>query len=68
MSFIEDVKVLLPVDIAMFRLILFSNFRETVENIQANNGQGQPYRFSYRPEKPNLGIGHCFLLTFVKFC
>ena len=68
MNFIEDVKILLPADIVMFRLILFSDFREKMENIKANNGQGQPYYFSDRPEKHNLGIGHCFQLTFVKFC
>ena len=53
-NLVEDVEILLPVK---FSWILFSGFREEVENVSANQKQGWPSCFSYRPEKHKLGRG-----------
>ena len=51
---VEDVEILLPVK---FRWILFSDFREEVENVSANQRPGRPSCFSDQPEKHKLGRG-----------
>ena len=53
-SMVEDVEILLPVK---FRWILFSGFREEVENVPANQRPGRPSCFSDRPKKHKLGRG-----------
>ena len=52
---VKDVKILLPVK---FRRILFSGFREEVENVSANQRPGRPSYFSDLPEKHRLSRGH----------
>ena len=49
---VEDVEILLPVK---FRRILFSGFREEVENVSANQRLGRPSCFSDQPKKHKLG-------------
>ena len=51
---VKDVEILLPVK---FRRILFSGFREEVENVSANQRLGRIFCFSDRPEKHKLGRG-----------
>ena len=53
-NLVEGVKILLPVK---FRWILFSGFREEVENVSANQRPGRPFCFSDRLEKHKLGRG-----------
>ena len=53
-NLVEGVRILLPVK---FRWILFSGFREEVENVSANQRPGRPSCFSDRPEKHKLGRG-----------
>ena len=53
-NLVKDVEVLLPVK---FRWIPFSRFRGEVENVSANQRQGQPSSFSDRPKKHKLGRG-----------
>ena len=53
-NLVEDINMLPPVE---FRLILFSGFREEVENVSANQTPGRPFCFSDWPEKHKLGIG-----------
>ena len=53
-NLVEGVEILLPVK---FRWILFSGFREEVENVSANQRPGRPSCFSDRPEKHKLGWG-----------
>ena len=48
---VKDVEILLPVK---FRRILFSDFREEVENVSANQRLGQPSCFSDQPKKHKL--------------
>ena len=48
---VEDVKSLLPVK---FRCIPFSDFREEVENVSANQRPGRPSCFAIRPNNTNL--------------
>ena len=50
----EDVEMLLPVKFCWFP---FSGFRETVENVSANQRPGRPSCFSDQPEKHKLGRG-----------
>ena len=52
---VKDVEILLPVK---FRWIPFSDFREEVENVSANQRLGRPSCFFDRPEKHKLGRGH----------
>ena len=52
---VKDVKILLPVK---FRRILYSFFREEVENVSANQRPGRPSYFSDLPEKHRLSRGH----------
>ena len=49
---VKDVEILLPVK---FRRILFSGFREEVENVSANQRLGRPSCFSDQPKKHTLG-------------
>ena len=51
---VKDVEILLPVK---FRRILFSSFREEVENVSANQRLAA-ILFSDQPEKHKLGRGH----------
>ena len=51
-DFVKDVEILLPVK---FRQILFSGFREEVQNISANQRLGRPSCFSNQPNKHKLG-------------
>ena len=53
-NFVKDVEILLSVK---FRQILFSGFREEVENVSANQKQGRPSCFSDRSEKHKLCKG-----------
>ena len=53
-NLVEGVEILLPVK---FHWILFSGFREEVENVSANQRPGRPSCFSDRPEKHKLGRG-----------
>ena len=53
-NLVEDVEILLPVK---FRSILFSGFREEVENMSANQRSGRPSCFFDRPEKHKFGRG-----------
>ena len=53
-NLVEDFEILLPVQ---FRRILFSDFREEVENVSANQRPGRPSCFSDRPGKQKLGRG-----------
>ena len=53
-NLVEDIEILLPVK---FRWIPFSDFREVVENVSANQRPGRPSCFSDRPEKHQLGRG-----------
>ena len=53
-NLVEDVEILLPVK---FRWILFSGFREEVENVSANQRPGRPSCFSDRHTKHKLGRG-----------
>ena len=53
-NLMEDVEILLPVK---FRWILFSGFREEVENVSANQRPGRPACFSNRPKKHKLDGG-----------
>ena len=52
---VKNVEILLPVK---FRWILFSGFREEVENVSANQRTGRPSYFSDRPEKHKFSRGH----------
>ena len=61
-NLVEDIEILLPVK---FSWILFSGFREEVENVSANQRPGRPSCFSDRPEKHKLGSG-CWDLAFCK--
>ena len=54
-NLVEDVKSLLHVK---FRWIPFSDFREEVEKVSANQRPWRPSCFSDRPEKHKLGRGH----------
>ena len=54
-NLVGDVEILLPVK---FDWILFSGFREEVENVSANQRSGRPSCFSDQPEKYKLGRGH----------
>ena len=58
-NLVEDVEILLPVK---FCWILFSCFREEVENVSANQRPERPSCFSDRPEKHKLGRG-CWVLA-----
>ena len=49
---VKDFEILLPVK---FRRILFSGFREEVENVSANQRQGRPSGFSDQPKKHKRG-------------
>ena len=53
-NLVEDIEILLPVK---FHWILFSGFREEVENVSANQRPGWPCCFSDRPQKHKLGRG-----------
>ena len=53
-NLVEDVEILLPVK---FCWILFSGFREEVENVSANQRPGRPSCFSDWPEKHKHGRG-----------
>ena len=53
-NLVEGVEILLPVK---FRWILFSCFYREVENFSANQRQGRPSCFSYRPQKHKLARG-----------
>ena len=52
---VKDVEILLAVK---FRRILFSGFREEVENVSANQRLGRPSCFSDQPKKHKLGRRH----------
>ena len=55
---VKDVEILLPVK---FRWIPFSDFREEVENVSANQRPGRLSCFSDKPEKHKLGRGRSSL-------
>ena len=59
-NLVKDVNIFLPVK---FRRILFSGFREEVENVSANQRPGKPSCFSDQPEKHKLGRGLCDLAS-----
>ena len=58
---VEVIEILLPIK---FRWILFSGFREEVENVSANQRPGRPSCFSDRPEKHKLGRGRWNLASY----
>ena len=60
---VKDVEILLPV---MFCRILFSGFREEVENVSANQRPGQPSCFSDWPKNTNF-VEDIEILLPVKF-
>ena len=53
-NLVEDFDILLPVK---FRRILYSGFRQEVENVSANQRPGRPSCFSDQLEKHKLGRG-----------
>ena len=57
---VKDVKILLPVK---FRRILFSGFREEVENVSASQRPGRSSYFSDLLEKHRLSRGHIDLAS-----
>ena len=59
-NLVEDVEILLPVK---FYWILFSGFREEVENVSANQRSGRPSCFSDRPKIHKLGQGRSDLAS-----
>ena len=54
-NLVENTEILLPVK---FHWILFSGFREVVENVSANQMPGRSSCFSDQPEKHKLDRGH----------
>ena len=62
-NLVEDVEVFLPVK---FHWIPFSRFRGEVENVSANQRQGQPSSFSDRPKNTNL-VENVEILLPIKF-
>ena len=60
-NLVEEVEILLPIQ---FRGILFSGFREEVENVSANQRPGWPSCFSDRHKKHLLGRGRWDLSTY----
>ena len=61
---VKDVEILLPVK---FRRILFSGFREEVENVSANQRPGRPSCFSDKPQKNANLVEDVEILLPVKF-
>ena len=59
-----DVEILLPVK---FRQILFSGFREEVENVSVNQRLGRPSYFPIGPKNTNL-VEDIEIFFPVKFC
>ena len=63
-NLVEGIKILLPVK---FCWIPFSNFREEVENVSANQRPGRPSCFSDRPKKNTNLVEGVAILLLVKF-
>ena len=62
-NLVEDVEILLPVK---FHWILFSGFREEVENVSANQRPGRPSCFPISPKNTNF-VEDIKILLPVKF-
>ena len=59
-NLLKGIAILLPVK---FRWILFSTFKEEVENVAAIQRPGQPTYFSDRTKKHTFGRGRCDLAS-----